>query len=460
MTIKATNGDIIAALATAWGEGGIAVVRLSGDGCLSLADKVFSGRKKLSEYPPRYLALGKLLDEDGSVLDEVLAARFDAGASYSGEESVEIHCHGGSLAAQRCIEQLCSFGARLAQPGEYTKRAFVNGRIDLSQAEAVLGLIRSKSDEALRASARTLQGGFTIEIKNLLTELTVLAAQLEVDLDFPEEEHGLLARDECGKAVAALKKKTQELLCRSRGGMLLREGIKAAIIGRPNVGKSSLLNAMLKESRAIVTPIPGTTRDKIEEVFVHKGVPIRIIDTAGIRDTTDEVESLGVSQSVLSMQEADLRLWVIDAAEPLANEDIELGEKILNKNHIIVLNKEDLPKETTESDLKRKYPLSKIVSVSALKAEGIEELKDLIVCEMTGGNNLFDSWGVTARQIECLKNALAEMTEAENLIKTRLGDDLTISCITEARAQLSTLLGLNPTEELLDMVFSSFCVGK
>lgn len=452
--------DIIAALATSWGEGGISVVRISGTGSADLADNLFRGKKRLSLYPPRYLALGKLRDREGDIFDEVLAARFEQGASYSGEESVEIHCHGGALPAQRCLEELCSLGARLAQPGEFTKRAFINGRIDLSQAEAVLGLIRSRSDEALRASARTLQGGFTAEIKDLLSELTTLAARLEVSLDFPEEGEGLLTAYEGEKDLSPLIEKTEDILSRSRSGMLLREGIKTAIIGRPNVGKSSLLNALLKEARAIVTPVPGTTRDRIEEVFVHKGVPVRIIDTAGIRQTADEIESIGVSRSFESMLEADLRIWVIDAAEPLASDELELGEKILSKSHIIALNKDDLPKETSEADLRKKYPGSRIISISALKAEGTEALKDLIVNEMGGGADFSDSYGVTARQIECLNNALSAMREARDLSVAQTGDDLTLSCIAEARSRLSALLGLDPAEELLDTVFSSFCVGK
>lgn len=452
--------DIITALATAWGEGGISVVRISGTGSLGLADRLFSGKRKLSLYPPRYMALGKLRDLEGNIFDEVLATRFEKGSSYSGEESVEIHCHGGALPAQRCVEELCALGARLAQPGEFTKRAFINGRIDLSQAEAVLGLIRSKSDEALRASARTLQGGFTAEIKALLSELTALAARLEVGLDFPEEGEGLLPAGEYEKDLSRLIAKTEDILSRSRSGMLLRDGIKVAIIGRPNVGKSSLLNALLREARAIVTPVPGTTRDRIEEVFVHKGVPVRIIDTAGIRKTADEIESIGVSRSIESMLEADLRVWVIDAAEPMAEDELELGEKILCKSHIIALNKDDLPKETSEADLKRKYPGSRIISISALKAEGTEALKDLIVNEMSGGAAFSDSYGVTARQLECLKNALSAMREAQELSAAGTGDDLTVSCAAEARAQLSAMLGLDPSEELLDTVFSNFCVGK
>lgn len=455
-----SNEEIIAALSTAWGEGGIAIVRVSGTGSTKLADRLFSGKKKLAEHPARYLALGKLRDSDDRIFDEVLAVRFDEGASYTGEESVEIHCHGGALPAQRCLEELCAMGARLAEPGEFTRRAFINGRLDLAQAEAVLGVIRARSDEALRASGRTLQGAFTTKIRDLLERLTTLAAQLEVDLDFPEEGQGLLPREQSIAILTELTQTAEELTARSRSGLLLREGIKTAIIGRPNVGKSSLLNALLEESRAIVTPIPGTTRDRIEEVLTHKGIPIRLIDTAGIRETQDEVESIGVRQSVDAMQEADLRIWLIDAAEPLTDAEIDLGQKITASPHLIVLNKQDLPKETTEERLRELFPQSDILSISALKSEGIDALKDAVVNKMTGADHFADGYGVTARQIECLSAVLTAMKEAKAVIRENMGDDLAISCVAEARAQLSALLGLDTTEELLDTIFSSFCVGK
>lgn len=452
--------DIITAIATAWGEGGIAVVRLSGEGSVELADKIFKGKKKLADMPARFLTLGRLRSAEGDFFDEVLAVRFEKGASYTAEESVEFHCHGGLLPAQKCIEQLCAAGARLAQPGEFTRRAFVNGRIDLSQAEAVLGIIRSESDEALYASSRTLQGAFAEKLKGLFDRMTELAAFLEVDLDFPEEDEGYIARDKFEKRLDGLIEEGEAILDDCRSGLILREGIRTAIIGRPNVGKSSLLNALLKEERAIVTPVPGTTRDRIEETFIHKGIPIRIIDTAGIRDTEDEVECIGVSQSIRSMAEADLRVWVIDAGDELTDEETELGRRAASMKHIIVLNKSDMPQKTSAEQLKRIFPSSRIVSVSALKSDGIEDLKDIMVNEITGGKKVSGGFGVTSRQIECLSAALSSLRETKKVIAEGLGDDLAITCLSDARSSIAKLLGIDVTENLLDTVFSKFCVGK
>jgi len=452
--------EIISALATAWGESGISVVRLSGEGSLALADKIFRSRHPLAWYPPRHMALGKLCAANGQEYDEVLAVHFMEGSSYTGEESVEIHCHGGILPAQMCIEELCSIGARIAMPGEFTRRAFVNGRIDLSQAEAVLGIIKARSDEALRASLRTLQGGFTEEIKKFLDELTLLAAQLEVNLDFPEEGEGLLPETEFIAKLKKLISDGESLFARCRSGLILREGIRVAIIGRPNVGKSSLLNILLREERAIVTPIPGTTRDRIEETFVHKGVPVRIIDTAGIRDTSDEIESIGVKRSINAMNEADLCIWVLDSAEILSDDDLLLGHKASALNHIIVLNKSDLHQKTTSDDLKKIFPASTILYISALKSDGIDKLRDMIVEYACGGTVSSDAYGVTNRQMECLKMALSSIREAELAIAGKIGDDIAVSCISDARSGLSSLLGTDATEDLLDVIFSTFCVGK
>ena len=452
--------DIITALATAWGESGIAVVRLSGEGSVLLADKIFTGRKQLAEQPARFLTLGRLRSSDGQHFDEVLAVRFDKGASYTAEESVEIHCHGGLLPAQKCMEELCSMGARLAQPGEFTRRAFVNGRIDLPQAEAVLGVIRAESDEALYASSRTLQGSFAEKLRYFLDDITGLAAFLEVDLDFPEEDEGYITKKDSEQRLGDLISAGEALLADCRSGLILREGIKTAIIGRPNVGKSSLLNSLLREERAIVTSVPGTTRDRIEETFTHKGIPIRIIDTAGIRETSDEVECIGVDQSIKSMTEADLRVWVIDSGDELTEEEMALGRRVSSMKHIVVLNKSDMPQKISLDQLKNSFPSSRIISVSALKSDGIEELKDLIVDEITGGIKVTGGYGVTSRQIECLSAALASLRDTQKVVSEDLGDDLAITCLSDARSHLARLLGIDATENLLDTIFSQFCVGK
>ena len=454
--------DIIAALATPWGEGGIAVVRVSGKGSVELADRIFKGSKGgLSAYPARFMSLGELCSCDsGAVYDEILAVRFEDKRSYTGEESVEFHCHGGFASAQKCIDELCSMGARIAQPGEFTKRAFINGRLDLSQAEAVLGIIRARSDEALSASARTLQGEFTEKIKNFLARLTAIAAQFEVDLDFPEEGEGYITDNQRSAFLEELSDEGAALVSRCKAGLMLREGIRVAIVGKPNVGKSSILNALLNEERAIVTAIPGTTRDRIEERFIHNGVPVKIIDTAGIRETEDTVESIGVTQSRKSINEADICLWVVDASSELSDEELEIGREVTETKHLIVLNKEDIMSEASVEKLKGLYPGSRIVTVSALMKKGIEELKELIISYASENTLFAGSYGVTARQLDCLVNAVKDINEAKNAELCGIGDDVTISCISDARIHLSSLLGLDASEDLLDAVFGSFCVGK
>ncbi|MEG1642057.1 MAG: tRNA uridine-5-carboxymethylaminomethyl(34) synthesis GTPase MnmE [Synergistaceae bacterium] len=454
--------DVIVALATAWGESGISIVRVSGAGSCVLADKIFRSKKdSILSYPPRFMLLGSLVSFDGiTIYDEILAVRFEQGKSYTGEESLEFHCHGGFASAQRCIEAFCSLGARVAEPGEFTKRAFINGRINLSQAEAVLGIIRARSDEALSASARTLQGEFTSEIKDFLSSLTVLAAQLEVDLDFPEGGEGLLSESKRLSLLTDLCIRGDKLIAKCRGGLMLREGLKVAILGKPNVGKSSLLNALLNEERAIVTEIPGTTRDRIEERFIHKGVPVKIIDTAGIRTTSDTIESIGVSQSLRSMGEADMCLWVLDASSNLSDDELTIGKQISSSRHVIVVNKQEFLPHGLECKLRSLFPSSNILFTSALLKQGIDELKDFIV-SYASENSLFDgSYGVTSRQLDCLSSALTYIKDAKNAEELSIGDDVTISCISDARIQLSSLLGLDASEDLLDVVFGSFCVGK
>lgn len=452
--------DIIAAPATAWGEGGIAIVRVSGEGCAELVGRIFRSKIPFGEQQPRYMALGVLRTVAGEIFDEALGVRFPRGASYTGEESAEIHCHGGAAAAHRCVEELCALGARIAAPGEFTRRAFVNGRIDLAQAESVLGIIKARSDEALKASARSLQGSLTSEIRKLSEDLTELTAAIEVDLDFPEEGEGFITGSESAARAKGLSERCSALVSSCRGGLFLREGIRAAIIGRPNVGKSSLLNALLKENRAIVTSTPGTTRDSIEETFVHRGVPVKIIDTAGIRYTEDEIEAMGVSRSIKSMEGADIAFWLIDGSCAGADSGWEEILEHAPSNVIIVLNKSDLPQITTEKEIREKFPGRMVMSISAANGAGVEELKDAALSSLSCGGTLSGSYAVTARQMECLTEARSAIDAACAAMDAGAGSDMALSCLSEARGALASLLGQDASEDLLDKIFGSFCVGK
>ncbi len=462
--------DVIAAVATAWGEGGIAIVRLSGEGCISLLDRLFVPSRpphSLAQSPARTLRHGHLhaAPHDRSPIDEVLAVRFST-QSYTGEESAEVHCHGGIVPAQRCLEALFSLGVRAALAGEFTRRAFTNGRIDLPQAEAVLGVIRAKSAGALAAGTRALQGELSARVKKNLENLTLLAARAEVLLDFPEEDDESQLASQLAPQLAAARDGLAETLRACEHGLTLRNGLSVALAGAPNVGKSSLLNALLGEERAIVTPIPGTTRDCLEGLFIHKGVPVRLFDTAGLRDTRDPVERIGVDRARRALLEADVKVWIVDAHEPLGE---ELPMHFLGKAFcpsMIVLNKTDLPARVAPEQLAALAPDVPAYSVSALERQGLETLKDAFLTffcasSPTGIASVADeAYAATARQIECLKRSLESIDTAHEALEGNLGDDVAASMLAEARAALAELLGLDATESMLDELFGSFCVGK
>jgi len=452
--------DIIAAIATAWGEAAISIVKLSGRGSRDLVDSIFRGKRPLKSYPPRFMCHGYIINQEGEAIDEVLAVWFQAPYSYTGEEVAEIHCHGGTLVARLCLEELLKRGARLAEPGEFTRRAFVNGRIDLSQAESVIGIIRARSEEALKSATRNLVGSFSEKIKHLYDEIMEFCVLLEANLDFPEEDIPPLSAKDGILKLTELRNETASILDSARKGNLLREGIRVALVGRPNVGKSSLLNAFLNESRAIVTAIPGTTRDIIEEVLTHKGVPLRLVDTAGIREPSDEVEAIGVEKAQKALHESDILLWVIDGNERLQQEDLKVAYALKNKRHIVVINKADLPLVVTEKDIPKILPESKVHIISANNRTGIEELKDSIVDLFLQGGDVNEGLNATTRQIEELKGVLTNIDTALEALSTNLGEDAAAACLAEARKCLERILGVEADEALLDAIFSSFCIGK
>ena len=470
--------DTIAAISTAWGESGIAIVRVSGEDACDIAAKILHTPVPLHKAEANKLQLSKLLDKPAGddnlekttrdVLDNVLVARFQSPRSYTGEDIVEIHTHGGSLVSQLCLELLVRAGARIALPGEFTKRAFLNGRIDLCQAEGVLGIIRSRSEEALKAAARTLRGELSDFAKDIYEEILNLQVNIEVGLDFPEEDAPYVADDELANGIETLKMELEDLLDRCKSGFLLREGIRVAIMGSPNVGKSSLLNALLKQARAIVTSMPGTTRDVIEESITWCGVPIRLIDTAGLRIPVNEAEAEGVRKAREEFLRADICLWVFDGSKPIEEQNElsqDMKEKLHNGLHIFVINKIDLPQKFDDEYLFERFPESHIIFISAKKGDGVDSLKEKIldIAGYRGGNPIGSSLNyglnVTARQLDEVRNALSSLIAAADA-KSLGGVDLVATCLAQSRIALERLLGISNDSVLLDRVFSSFCIGK
>ena len=441
--------DTIAAISTALGEGAIAIVRISGPDAVSVARKLLA-RQDFPEHGRMYLTT--LLD-DGEVVDRVMCVNFKSPKSYTGEDIVEIHTHGGILAAQTCLELALRNGARIAEAGEFTRRAFVNGHIDLSQAEGVLSAITSRSNEALRAAARTLTGELSRAVMKIHDDILELQGKIEIQIDFPEGET-LSGLDVSGEIVPIIRE-LEALIPRCSAGMLLSHGVRAVIAGRPNAGKSSLMNALVGRKRAIVTDIPGTTRDIIEESVIISGVPVSLSDTAGLRGTDDVIEAEGVRIAIDAMNEADICVYVADGSCELTVEDWDYIRALEDRNAIIAVNKSDLPANIGEID----SSLAKI-HVSAKTGAGIEDLRRAIYsmavkdCAVNAGLN------VSAFQLEELREALSDLKEGEESAVIGAGEDVTAGLLGSARVSLLRVLGVDAGDELLDSMFSRFCVGK
>jgi tRNA modification GTPase len=409
------------------------------------------------------MVLGNI--SDGSeVVDQVLAVRFERGNSYTGEESVEIHCHGGMSAARRCLELFTKGGARIALPGEFTKRAFLSGRIDLAQAEAVLGVIRARSDAELASSGRALQGELSARVSELSGELTSLLAGIEAAMDFPDDVDAAEYAD-FASAASETGRKILVLLERCRVGMTLQNGVRVAITGKPNAGKSSLMNAMLGSDRAIVTDIPGTTRDTLDAVLMHRGLSVTLVDTAGMRESTPEsradvIESIGVERSRNAIKGADFCLLVADASSSLMDEDFTAAAAALEKPAILAVNKSDLDSVLTDGELEVLGNFTARLYVSALAGTGVDDLKDAIFETAMGSASPSDGMMATGRMVSALEEAACRAGEAAVVLGTPRRLDVAGSLLMEAGECLSSLLGRDAAEDLLDEIFSSFCIGK
>ena len=442
--------DTIAAIATAPGQGGIGIIRISGPDSLKIANKIFSPFHKgeILDYPIRTLIYGNILDGD-TIIDEVLLAYMRGPNSYTAEDVIEINCHGGFISVRKILELVLRSGARPAQAGEFTKRAFLNGRIDLSQAEAVIDIINAKTEESHNMAQSQLEGALSKKIRGLRDQITAILAQLEVAIDDPEEDIEFITYKE-------LVDQTTDT------GKILREGLKTAILGKPNVGKSSLMNLILGEDRAIVTDIPGTTRDVIEEFVNIKGIPLKIVDTAGIRATDDLVEKIGVEKSREHMKLADLALVVLDSSRPLDQEDIQILENIDQTKSLVILNKTDLACQMDIESLKSYVDPKNIINISALKGHGIDLIHDRIEDLVFEGkiSDSSDLMITNSRHRDAIYKAMVSIGDAINSLNDRLPYDFIEVDLKDAWDSLGCINGDTIEEDLLDTIFSNFCIGK
>ncbi|AFS71933.1 tRNA modification GTPase MnmE [Exiguobacterium antarcticum B7] len=456
--------DTIAAISTPMGEGAIAIVRLSGPQAVATADRVYRGANRLNDVPTHTIHYGKLVEQTTEqVVDEVMVSVMRAPKTFTREDVVELNCHGGIVAVNRVLELILEQpDVRLAEPGEFTKRAFLNGRIDLSQAEAVMDLIRAKTDRAMTVAVGQIEGRLSKLVQDLREQLLQTIASIEVNIDYPEYDAEEMTQQIVQTNAGEVRQILTELLATARQGKILREGLSTAIIGRPNVGKSSLLNTLVQEAKAIVTDIAGTTRDTIEEYVNVRGVPLKLIDTAGIRETEDIVERMGVEKSRQALNSADLILLVLNGNDELTEEDVLLFEAIRGMNAIIIVNKSDLPQQIDLERVKQLADDRPIVTTSLLEEAGVMDLEAAIAA-------LFFEQGVegqdmtyvsNARHIQLIKQASQMIEDALGAAEASMPIDMVQIDLRRAWDTLGEINGDTAQDSLLDKLFSQFCLGK
>ena len=451
--------DTIAAVATPPGEGGIAVVRLSGPDARRIGTEILA--RKGAEWESHRLYHGRVRDPgNGFVVDEVMFAYLQEPGSYTGEDTVEIHCHGGPYVVRQVLGLALQRGARHAEPGEFTKRAYLNGRLDLAQAEAVLDLIRSRTDKAAGVALGQMEGGLSQEVQGLREQLVDTLVQVEAAIDFPEEEIELLQREELGRKVAGVVDRISALVDSYAWGRLIREGVRVCIVGRPNVGKSSLMNALLGMDRAIVTATPGTTRDFIEETVSLKGLPVVLWDTAGIRDGTQGVEQIGIDVTLKRLEESHGCMLVLDGASPLTREDEEVMGKVRDMHGLVVINKSDLPRRIDRSAVSGCLPDLRQVEVSALTKQGLDGLKEALRDCFLDSTEEPEIVVTNVRHKAALDRAGASLVEVRRAIDRGLPPDIVAVDLQEARDSLEEIIGTVTNDDILDRIFSQFCIGK
>lgn len=454
--------DTIAAIASGMTQSGIGIIRISGDEAFEIADRIFrgAGGKKLKDADTHTIHYGYLYDED-HLIDEVLVSVMRAPKTYTREDTVEINCHGGILTMKKTLETVLSHGARIAEPGEFTKRAFMNGRVDLSQAEAVIDLINARNTMAMDSSLKHLRGGMKKLIQDIRYEMLGNIAEIESALDDPEHLSLDHYGEKLGPQVKQYLEKLDHLMETSENGRLIREGIRTAIVGKPNAGKSSLMNLLLGTDRAIVTEIAGTTRDTLEESLMIGGIPIQIIDTAGIRDTEDIVEKIGVDKAIRMADEADLVLFVADGSETLDDNDKKVIQMISEKKAIILLNKSDLETKTRKEDVLTLID-KPIIEISAKTGEGLGELEDEIKEMFFSANISFNEeiYVTNVRHQQAIASAIHSLKQVMISINNDMPEDFFSIDLMDAYEQLGLITGESVEDDLADRIFSEFCMGK
>ncbi len=454
--------DTIAAVATPPGEGGVAIVRVSGPNAERITKEIFrrsGGRNgNLRSHTLHYGSIRE--PKTGQVLDEVLLALMRKPRSYTGEDVVEVHCHGGPYLVRQILELILSRGARHAEPGEFTKRAFLNGRIDLAQAEAVLDLIRARTDKGVRLALGQVRGELSRWVGDLREDLLDILVQVEAAIDFPEEDIELLRTHELRAKIECLREKLSGLIGSYEWGRLFREGARVCIAGRPNVGKSSLLNALVGEERVIVTPLPGTTRDVIEESLNLGGLPVVLWDTAGIRETQDQVEKIGVDFSRRRLDEADAALVVLDGSSPLTTEDLFILDVVKEKKGLLVINKNDLPQVLEPSEVGRAARDKPLVSVSAKEERGLDDLKHALRELLLGSRSEPPLVISNVRHKAALQRADENLGQAASALASGLPAEIVAVELQEAKESLEEIIGVVTSSDILERIFTQFCVGK
>ncbi|MEG0829528.1 MAG: tRNA uridine-5-carboxymethylaminomethyl(34) synthesis GTPase MnmE [Anaerovoracaceae bacterium] len=452
----------IAAIATAYGEGGIGIVRISGEKAASILRRIFIPQKTGSIVDHR-LTYGFVIDpENNEKIDEVLAVYMGAPNTYTAEDVVEINCHGSMIALRKTLALVLREGADMAEPGEFTKRAFLNGRLDLSQAEAVIDVIKAKSDKGYNVALDQLAGKLSERVKDIRQKILDILVNLAVNIDYPDEDIEEVTYDQLEKDINKIKELITELLSTAKTGRVIKEGLNVAIIGKPNVGKSSLMNEMLQENRAIVTEIPGTTRDTIEEIINIKNIPVKLTDTAGIRDTKNQIEKIGIEKSKHSFNKADLVIFVLDSNKALTKEDIEIIEYLKEKKSLVLMNKIDLDQQLTEEEIKSYLPKAKIIKTSMVKGEGILQIEDEIEKMVYGGKvKQSESLLVTnVRHEELLNESQAALEDALNMTISKAALDFIEIDVKNSYELLGEIIGETVSDDIIHQVFARFCLGK